>query len=83
MNTLNNVELSKLLFELDPANTSCIENNLADEYDLFAKSFCISFDSIDKLPIYFKQYFSTELTDALFTNIKNLYEQRQGKSRLK
>lgn len=30
---MNTQHISKILFQLDPMNTSCVENDLFDEYD--------------------------------------------------
>lgn len=30
---MNTRQISKILFQLDPMNTSCVENDLFDEYD--------------------------------------------------
>ena len=66
---MNNILLSKVLFETDPANTSCVENDLYDEYDVFVKNV----SNFIELPLLFEYYFSVKLNTETIDKIKTLY----------
>lgn len=72
--TINSIVLSKVLFELDPAHTLCVENELLDEYDLFSTIFCNKFKDLKTLPVSFENYFSTPLNSSALENIISLYQ---------
>lgn len=77
---MNELILSKVLFELDPARTCCKENDCFDEYDSIASkilstriNFSTFYNAID---INFINYFDINLTPQMINNIIDEYNKR-------
>lgn len=74
-------EISEVLYNADPADTCCVENNLTDEYDeeafaildIFVKDATIS---VERIKILFDErfdgHFSEEKIEKVFPTIKRI-----------
>ena len=58
---MNSILLSAILYHLDPANTSCRENDCRDEYQFLADS--IQDVNVENLQNAFRDWFDVDLTE--------------------